>query len=194
MAVKSSKIYQFKVTLIRSKPSIWRRIQVPENYNFWQLHVAIQDAMGWYDCHLHEFNIDDPSTGFEVAIGMSEDIEYDEDIISEQKAKIKKYFTASNKKSLYKYDFGDGWQHNILLEKILPATKAEDYPICIAGKRKCPPEDCGGIWGYKDLLTVMNDPDDPEYEEKMEWLGEGFDPEEFHPKSVIFTHRKQGDL
>ena len=144
MATTSSKIYQFKLTLAGSKPPIWRRIQIPENYSFWQLHVAIQDSMGWEDYHLHQFTMSNSRTG--LRIGESAELD-DSDMVNERKTKISKYFSTSNNKAIYEYDFGDGWEHQILLEKIIQADNEVEYPICLAGKRACPPEDCGGIWG-----------------------------------------------
>ena len=141
----SKKIYQFKISLKGIRPSIWRRIQIPENYDFYELHVAIQDAMGWYDYHLHQ----------------------------------------------YEYDFGDSWEHKVVLEKIIPAEEGEKYPKCIAGKRACPPEDCGGIWGYEELLNIMSNPKHPKYKERKEWLGGKLEPEKFDPKAVVFEDPKE---
>jgi hypothetical protein len=183
MTNKSLKIYQFKIILKGIKPAIWRRIHVLGNYNFWDLHVAIQDAMGWYDCHLHQFEMK-THEAFGIIIGTEECDEL------EQKAKIAKYFLYPKDKANYEYDFGDGWEHEIVLEKILPAVIGNKYPQCIAGKRACPPEDCGGVWGYEDLLKVIANPRHPEYEERMEWLGGDFNPEEFDPKLVVFEDPK----
>ncbi|HJK86945.1 MAG TPA: plasmid pRiA4b ORF-3 family protein [Candidatus Megaira endosymbiont of Nemacystus decipiens] len=190
MTKKDEKIYQFKITLKSSKPPIWRRIQVPENYSFWELHVALQDAMGWEDYHLHQFDMTDPKNGFEVNIGNPDDLEYGRNIINEQKVKISKYFSSLNKKAFYEYDFGDGWEHTILLEKIIPQEAKVKYPRCIAGKRKCPPEDCGGLWGYEELLEIISDPKHPEYKERIEWLGNKFDPDDFNPEDIVFSGRK----
>jgi hypothetical protein len=182
---KPSNIYQFKITLEDIKPKIWRRIQVPENYNFYDLHIAIQNAMGWEDCHLHQFEMKNPKTGFKVVIGTEEC-----DVL-EEKAKIAQYFSLENKTVAYEYDFGDSWHHEIILEKILPAETDVKYPTCLAGQRACPPEDCGGFSGYEYLLEIINDPAHEEYEERMEWLGGGeFDPEDFDPKLVKFKDHK----
>lgn len=190
MAAKTSNIYQFKITLKHAKPKIWRRIQVPGNYNFWELHLAIQDAMGWQDCHLHQFEIINPKTGEKDFISVEEENELFDYVIPGTKAKIAKYFLAAKDKSIYEYDFGDGWEHEVVLEKILPAVAKEEYPQCIAGERACPPEDCGGVWGYENLLKVVANPNHPEYEERMEWLGDDFDPEAFDPKLIVFTDPK----
>jgi hypothetical protein len=181
------KIYQFKIALKHVKPPIWRRIQVPENYSFWDLHVAIQDAMGWTDSHLHAFHIINPKTDWEEEIGSPSDPFLDDDpIIPSPEKKISKYFSPENKKARYVYDFGDYWEHDVVLEKVLPKEKDEEYPICTAGKRNCPPEDCGGPYGYMDLLKIIADPEHEEYDEMIEWLGEEFDPEQFDPQEVLF--------
>jgi hypothetical protein len=186
--MEQSNIYQFKITLLNTKPPIWRRIQVLENYSFWELHVAIQDAMGWYDCHLHVFRFtakDRPRDYIEI--GMP-DPEWDgEPILPDWKTGIKDWFGKKFKRLIYEYDFGDGWQHEIVLEKILPANPGTSYPLCLTGKRSCPPEDCGGVWGYKDLLEILKNPKNKQHEGMIEWLGtDSWDPELFDPKEVEF--------
>ncbi|MFH0735266.1 MAG: plasmid pRiA4b ORF-3 family protein [bacterium] len=189
MAKIMKEVYQFKITLNESKPPIWRRILVPSKYSFWDLHIAIQDSMGWKDYHLHSFNIINPLTGRKVEIGIPDE-DY-EDILPDNKIKISKYFNENNAKATYEYDFGDSWIHTIKLEKIIPAVAGEKYPQCIGGKMACPPEDCGGIWGYYNLLEIIQDPKHDEYEESIEWLGEDFDPNEFDPKDVTFDDPKE---
>lgn len=185
MSKKEQQIYQFKVTLKEIKPLIWRRIQVPATYTFWDLHVAIQDAMGWLDYHLHQFNIQNSKSGREDEIGMPHE-EYENNTLAGWEAPIASYFSLENKKAKYIYDFGDDWKHRILLEKILPQKPGLHYPICIAGKRACPPEDCGGVWGYENLLEIIQDKKHEEYESTMDWLGGRFNPEEFDVKNVHF--------
>lgn len=187
MKEKYDRVYQFKIALKHIRPPIWRRIQVPENYSFWDLHVAIQDAMGWLDYHLHEFEMVNPSTGIKVAIGIpDEEFARDREVLSDHKQKIADYFSLENPSASYVYDFGDNWEHTVKLEKILPRDKDIDYPVCIAGKRACPPEDCGGVWGYKDFLEIISDPDHEEHKEMIEWAGGEFDPEHFDVKEVSF--------
>lgn len=191
MSKKSLHIYQFKITLKEIKPKIWRRIQVPENYSFWDLHVAIQDSMGWYDCHLHQFEAIDHKTGFEVTISMPDEFGIsDRKTLLETKAKIADYFLSTKDKVLYEYDFGDGRSHEVILEKIIPALADIKYPVCIAGERACPPEDCGGPWGYAELLEILADPKHPEYKERKEWIDRNFDPGDFVPESVVFNDPK----
>ncbi len=183
---KFNRVYQFKITLKGLKPPIWRRILVPENYSFWELHVAVQDSMGWLDYHLHEFGILNPKTGLREVIGIPDDDFDDFDIKAGWECKIKDYFSEDNPKADYIYDFGDNWEHIVKLEKILPKSENQEYPVCLAGKRKCPPEDCGGVWGYMEFLEAINDPEHEEHEEMLEWVGDEFDPEEFDPKKVVF--------
>ncbi|HID93190.1 MAG TPA: plasmid pRiA4b ORF-3 family protein [bacterium (Candidatus Stahlbacteria)] len=185
MKKKYERVYQFKITLEGIKPRIWRRIQVPETYTFWDLHVAIQDAMGWLDYHLHEFEIVDPSTGLKVNIGMPDE-DFGREILPDWKQKIADYFSMENRSADYVYDFGDNWEHKIRLEKILPRNKNINYPICIKGERACPPEDCGGDLGYARLLEILKNPNHEEYEEMLEWVGGKLDPEHFDPKEVSF--------
>ncbi|MCL5985460.1 MAG: plasmid pRiA4b ORF-3 family protein [Actinobacteria bacterium] len=188
MKKKFSQVYQFKITLKGIKPPIWRRVQVPETYTFWDLHVAVQDAMGWTDTHLHEFEMLNPSIGLEMEIGIPDDeFEYSIDILPGWKQKIADWFSMESRFADYRYDFGDDWRHRIELEKILPREKDRDYPICIKGKRACPPEDCGGVWGYEDFLEAIGDPSHEEHEEILEWAGGEFDPEYFDVNEVIFS-------
>jgi hypothetical protein len=194
MAAQMPNIYQFKITLKRTKPKIWRRIQVLEDSTFRNLHVAIQHAMGWSSAegnyHLHQFEMLNPETLKKDIIGIPESYSaYEDDFsfINEKKVKIAKYYSLTNKKANYEYDFGDGWQHEILLEKILPAVTNSMYPKCIAGRRACPPEDCGGVRGYEELLEIVADPNHEEHNERMEWLemlgySNPFKPEVFDPK------------
>lgn len=187
MKKKFNQVYQFKITLKDIKPPIWRRIQVPETYTFWDLHVAIQDAMGWVDYHLHQFELIDPRTGIKREIGIPDDeFDYGIEILSGWRQKIANWFSMENKLADYRYDFGDNWRHEVKLERILPRDQNAKYPICIDGTRACPPEDCGGTWGYKDLLEILKNPSHKEYAEKLIWVGGEFDPEYFDVKEVIF--------
>jgi hypothetical protein len=185
MKKKYDRVYQFKIALRDIKPPIWRRIQVPETYTFWDLHVAIQDAMGWSDHHLHEFEMVNPSTGLKVNIGIPAEV-FAREILPEWKQKIADYFSMENRSADYVYDFGDSWEHKIRLEKILPREKNINYPVCIKGKRACPPEDCGGVWGYEGFLEAIKDPNHEEHKEMLEWVGGEFDPEHFDANEVIF--------
>lgn len=185
MKRKYNQVYQFKIALEGIRPPVWRRIQVPETYTFWDLHLAIQDVMGWEDYHLHEFEIIDPSTGAKMSIGVPDE-EFGRKILSERKQEISQYFSMKNKSAEYLYDFGDNWEHKILLEKILPREEGTAYPVCVKGKRACPPEDCGSLGGYESILEALENPEDEENEELLDWVGEDFDPEHFDAKEVDF--------
>ncbi len=193
MNKKINEVYQFKITLTGSEPSIWRRILVPSNYSFWDLHVAIQDSMGWLDCHLHIFGMKNPSTNIKVEIGIPDEDDkiFNRVVLPDHKEKISKYFNENNRTARYEYDFGDSWIHTIKFEKNLPATVGGKYPECTDGKMACPPEDCGGIGGYYNLLSVLSDPQNEEYDEMIEWLGGEFNPDIFDPKAVSFDDPKE---
>jgi len=189
MAAKCKNVYQFKIVLNNIGPLISRTIQVPENYSFWDLHVAIQDAMGWQDCHLHEFKLMDPRDRREKRIGIPDD----ENLLyyitfPGWEEPIAEYFSLNNPFAEYDYDFGDNWKHIIKLEQILEKQSDIKYPICIDGERACPPEDCGGVGGYADLLEALEDEDHENHENMKRWLGAKFDPERFDPKKVKFDN------
>lgn len=181
-------IFQFKITLNDIKPTIWRRIQVPETYTFWDLHVAIQDAMGWYDCHLHDFEVGKTRTPSEKHFGIPDPYGDDfREILPGWKFSIKDYFSINgNTQAKYWYDFGDDWRHAVKLEKVLPAISDISYPRCIDGQRACPPEDCGGIPGYYEILKVLKNPRSKRYKEIFDWLGGKYAPEFFNPNEIKF--------
>ena len=181
-------VFQFKIALLDINPSLWRRIVVPETCSFWDLHVAIQDSMGWMDCHLHEFEMNNPKTGKKDHIGIPPEdyFEDDPEVFPGWKKKIAAYFTLDNASATYRYDFGDNWRHEVVLEKIEPRATGVSYPVCIGGERSCPPEDCGGTHGYRELLEIIMDPAHERYGEMTTWAGATFDPECFDPKKVRF--------
>ena len=188
MVKKFTQVYQFHISLFGIKPAIWRCIQVPEIYNFWDLHVAIQDAMGWTDSHLHHFEIINPQLLKPELIGIPDEGEDQANILPGWKTPISHYFSLQNRKALYRYDYGDDWQHDLLLEEILPKKADIPYPICLAGERACPPEDCGGIWGYENIVKIIKNPKHKEYKEMREWLNGDFDPKVFNPLDVHFDN------
>ena len=187
------RIYQFKIELEGITPTIWRRIQVPEDYSFWDLHVAIQDAIGWLDYHLHLFLIRRKHSRVATQIGIPDDYAFEgsPEILPGWEIPISDYFHDVGITADYEYDFGDGWRHKVLLEGILLREKGHKYPRCIDGARACPPEDCGGVHGYSRLLEVLADPDDEEHESMLEWLGGKYDPQKFVPGKVKFDNPKQ---
>jgi len=186
-------VYQFKITLKEVRPPIWRRIQVPEAYSFWDLHVAIQDAMGWRDCHLHLFRLGRARSGRQVEIGIPDDepVADDAECLPGWETPLGSHFRKVGDRAEYKYDFGDGWLHEVLLEEITVLNADKGYPLCLAGARACPPEDCGGASGFADLLEIVGDPTHEEHAGTMEWLGGSFDPAAFDPRRVAFDNPKK---
>lgn len=172
-AAKKS-IYQIKVTLLGSKPPIWRRFQVESDITLGDVHDILQDVMGWNDSHLHQFIIDQKYYG----IPMPGEI-FDLEVEDEEDYRLDQVIKKEKQKFVYEYDFGDSWEHALEVEKILPREKNVVYPRCLDGRLACPPDDCGGIWGYYDMLEIVTRPKHPEYEEMLDWLGEDFNPEEF---------------
>lgn len=173
---KNSPIYQLKVTLADSKPPIWRRILVASDINLGLFHNIVQDVMGWANSHLHQFN-----AGGVMYSTPYEDLAHDFEMEfkDESKYRLSQILNREKASLTYEYDFGDSWEHKILLEKIMPHDDSIETPSCIKGKRACPPEDCGGIWGYENLISIIQNPKHPEYQDMCEWLGEDFDPERF---------------
>lgn len=163
-------IYQLKVTIRDIRPPIWRRIQVESSTSLSKLHLIIQAAMGWYNCHLHSFSIDGVEYG-------DPEHSYGLELRDENKAKLGSLIKQEKAKLFYTYDFGDSWEHLILVEKILPKETKISYSTCIKAKRACPPEDCGGAWGYLEFLEAIQNPNHPERENFLEWLEEDFDSE-----------------
>ena len=165
-------IYQLKITLKDFRPPIWRRVQVKSDITLGKLHQIIQASMGWTNSHLHGFSIEGVEYGQPLP-------ELDLEIKNEQKVKLSKVVTGEKKKFFYTYDMGDSWEHEILVEKVLPYDPLVRYPVCLTGKRACPPEDCGGVWGYAEFLEAITQPDHPEHESMLEWVGGAFEPDAF---------------
>lgn len=160
---------QLKITLRYIKPPIWRRVVVPDSYTLADLHPVIQTAMGWMGGHMHAFRRARQGFGPEEELPKS--------------ASLQRIVQRKGQKVLYEYDFGDGWLHEVLIEKILPLDETGAYPVCLGGARACPPEDCGGVPGYFQLLEAFGCPS-PENEELREWAGGQFDPEAFDADAV----------
>jgi hypothetical protein len=167
-------MYQLKVTLSDIRPPIWRRLEVRSDLTLARLHDAIQDAMGWTDSHLHQFECEGE------LFGIPSDDDWG-DIQSERRVRVGELLQHPKQQLEYVYDFGDNWRHRVVLEKVLPAPagKKASEPRCTGGRRACPPEDCGGVPGYRHLLRVLANPRDPERTEMLEWVGGHFDPEAF---------------
>ncbi len=171
------KIYRIKVTLKHIEPPVWRRIEVPSDIKLDKLHRVLQDVMGWTDSHLHAFRV-----GRE-AYGISAPGIHDYDVRNERNARLDA-IAEEGDPLVYEYDFGDGWEHTLKVEKVVPAEPKVRYPRCTAGKRACPPEDCGGPPGYEHLLEALRDPKHEEHAELREWVGGDFDAEAFDIEAI----------
>lgn len=172
-------LYQLKITLKWSKPPVWRRVVVRGDMRLDRLHEVIQIAMGWMHCHMHQFF---GGSGFARTYYGSPDPEFagmESDTLNEKRYSVADLAPAAKRKFTYEYDFGDGWQHEVAAEKILPPDPAFKHPVCLGGANACPPEDCGGIAGYYNLLETLADPKHPEYADMKEWIGGELDPAAF---------------
>jgi len=169
-------VFQLKVTLLDSMPPIWRRLLVPANLTLGQLHDVLQAAMGWQDCHMHEFRAGNRHFGIpnpeDRLMGMPP-------VENERTVHLPNMLGRVGAKAIYTYDFGDSWEHSIVLEKRLPADPGTDYPVCTGGERACPPEDCGGIPGFYNLLDALGDPTHEQHDELQDWIGDNYDPDVF---------------
>jgi hypothetical protein len=176
---KQPLVSQLHISLLESSPLIWRRVLVPSGITLGTLHKVLQVVMGWEDCHSHEYLFDG-----EAYTVPDPDIEFGRTLRDERRKKLSSLLKSENDTLRYLYDPGDGWVHAVTLEKILPEEKSLKTPRCIEGEGACPPENCGGISGYAELLKVLDDPDHPHYREKRAWAGGRFDPGRFDPKVV----------
>ncbi len=176
--VKTGKVaFQVKVTLLGVNPPVWRRFLADPAMTLHKFHKALQEVMGWMDGHLYEFDC----AGIRVGVP---DPDFGDEIISSRKVKLGEVLRAPGDKVEYLYDPGDGWYHKIFLEKFVEPEPSVKLPHCLAGKRACPSEDCGGPWGYKELLAALADPRHPAHKDKVEWLDRPFDPEAFNLKDM----------
>jgi Plasmid pRiA4b ORF-3-like protein len=168
-------VLRVKIRLVGvSRPPVWRRLLVRADMRLDRFHDAIQAAMGWEDYHLHlfssgnaEYGVADPELGHR----------------DERRTRLNQLLKGPGARIGYTYDFGDHWRHDITVEEVLAASSRDGYPVCLAGKGACPPEDCGGAWGYEQLREVLADPAHDQHEDMLEWLGlesaAAFDPMSF---------------
>jgi hypothetical protein len=171
-----STVYQLKITLRDIRPPIWRRVLV-KDCSLGKLSDIILRVLGWGGGHLHAFEIGGEQYGEPDPDGMM-------DMENESKLKLSQVVAGGCTKFSYTYDFGDNWEHTTQVEKTLEAEPGTHYPRCTAGKRACPPDDCGGAWGYGDFLAAISDPKHAEHNDMLEWIGGEFDPEEFDVEAV----------
>lgn len=174
-------IYQLKVTIAGIKPPVWRRVLVPADINLAHLHDVLQIVMGWTNSHLHQYVFGEtiygvPDENRDLFFGMK--------FMDENKSTLSSLLVQENDSIIYEYDFGDNWEHNITLEKKFPDDNSINLPTCIKGRRSSPPENCGGVPGYENLLEILSTPTDPDYQECIRWIGVHFDPEHFDMNEV----------
>jgi len=184
----AERVYQFKITLKDIKPPIWRRIQI-KDCTLDKLHERIQTAMRWTNSHLHQFEIGGVTYGDPELL--LEGFEDDPEIVDSLDTRISKIIPKDGKRFQfeYEYDFGDGWEHEVVFEGCLRAEKGIRYPLCLEGERACPPEDVGGIYGYQEYLEALADPKHERHKEFMGWRGP-FDPEVFDAQAATREMRK----
>ena len=174
--ISKQSILQLKISLLDSDPIVWRRFLVPANFTVFALHEVIQPVMGWQNSHLFNFEISGSRYG-------------DPDSEPDENEKNAKHFKLCDvlkkvKNFQYVYDFGDDWQHEVVVEKVLKIEDNTNYPLCIGGENACPPEDCHGIHGYSEFLKVLKNPTHEDHEETKGWIGGYFDPTAFDPNII----------
>jgi len=182
-------LYHLEVVLNRVKPQVWRHLQVPGGANLGWLHAVLQVALGWTNSHLHQFRADDQiitDPAFEL-----EEFEGSPPILDERKVTLMQVVPREGDGVFYEYDFGDSWEHRVTAVKILaPDAASAKAALCLDGARACPPEDCGGVHGYADLLKIIRNPRHKEHKNMFEWLGGPFDPEAFDLNKINTFLRK----
>jgi Plasmid pRiA4b ORF-3-like protein len=184
--------FVFKVTLRHTKPAIWRRIEVPGTYTFWDLHVAIQDAMGWLDYHLHQFHVEDRNTGAIAEIGIPDPDPFIGDplILPGWQVPLTAYVKPDAVTISYTYDFGDDWEHRVALETVGIRDDRVSYPRCLAGARACPLEDCGGPRAYGEMVRAIANRGRASDKTTPITLPGEFDPAAFDRERVRFDDPK----
>lgn len=185
---KSTEILQIKLTLLDIKPAVWRRVPVPGSFSLNRLHQVIQAAMLWLDYHLHEFEIGDRRYGDLQNEG---DDAFGERLYSDRNIRLRDLVARGVHRFSYAYDFGDDWRMTVVIEKAVPAEAGVAYPALVGGARAAPPEDCGGPFGYMELIVALADENHPDHDEKTEWWGDGpLDPEDMEIESIESALRR----
>ncbi len=181
-------IYQLKVVLLESGPPVWRRLLVSGDARLDWLHAVLQVSIGWTNSHLHQFNVGEAcysDTRHHFA-----EFEDDQKILEERKFTLRQIAPREQDAFGYEYDFGDSWEHEITVEKILPDTVPSSPARCLDGARACPPEDCGGVGGYDNLLKILKNRKHLEHKSMKEWLGRPFDAAAFDVEKTNLWLRK----
>lgn len=183
-------VFRFKISLDYIRPEIWRLIEVENDLTFYDFHLMIQEAMGWTNSHLHMFMNGD----FVIGDASEEACEFgDPPDWDEKKKKLHQFFSKPGERISYVYDFGDNWEHTVVLESLEEKAMDAKYPRCLDGARACPPEDCGSVPGYESLLEILADPKHEEFEEMKEWAGD-YEPEHFDKDKATEAMQNPVDL
>lgn len=177
-------VFQLKVTLRDTRPAVWRRVLVDGSSTLVHVHEVIQAAFGWWDYHVHDFEID----GSNYGVPDPDDDDWGIPTIDESGVRLDS-IAGPGSRYLYRYDFGDNWRHDVVVEKVLPTDGSMEVPACVDGRRACPPEDCGGTGGFRDLLAILANPGHAEYRERREWMGRDYDPDAFDPSEFEDNRR-----
>ena len=172
-------ILQIKISLDKTQPLIWRRVLVPASVTFFDLHHIFQISMGWTNSHLFEFKVGDYTIGYE-----DQRLEAFENVANANAVTLDLLLIQEGKTFSYLYDFGDYWKHTVTVERILEEEAGKQYPVCIDGELRCPPEDCGSIDGFYRMLAVLQDKKHPEHKETKTWVGRGYNPEKFNMAKI----------
>lgn len=179
-----SQLYTLHISLQGVTPIIWRQFMVRSDTRLSDLHKIVQTVMGWINTHLHSFEIGRHS--YSIPFEDSSD-----NFIDSTSVILSDVVNRKNQKFQYVYDFGDNWIHNVILKSVSEQPSRTFHPVCLDGARSSPPEDCGGSWGYRDLLSILADPTHEEYAEKKDWVGDLFDPEKFNLTAINKALRRK---
>jgi hypothetical protein len=171
-------VYRLRVELLEIEPLIWRRLLVPADIKLPKLHRCLQLTIGWTNSHLHQFKLG------ESVYGVPDPEWSERNMLDERRIRLCDLIGEAQREIGYEYDFGDGWEHRIVLEQTEPPNEFMVYPLCTAGERACPPEDVGGVPGYEEFLQSIGDPNHEQYGESLLWVGGAFDPEGFDLNAV----------
>ena len=183
-----AQLFQLKIVLLGGEPAVWRRLQVPGDAKLDWLHAVLQVGIGWTNSHLHQFKVGE--TCYSDTRHHAAEFESDPEILEESTFALRQIAPREGDVFRYEYDFGDSWEHEITVEKILPISTASSFALCLDGDRSCPPEDCGGIPGYEDLLKILKNRKHPEHKSMKEWLGRPFDAAAFDREKTNLWLRK----
>lgn len=175
--VTTDTLHLLKITLKNVQPTIAREVLVPSDLRLDRLHDVIQIAMGWGNAHLHEFIVGTLRDGEHYGSAMHDSVGFGPPTRAETKFTLRQIAPAKGSKFIYWYDFGDDWYHDISVKSVIAQIPDQPVPYCVRAARACPPDDCGGPWGYANLLAILTDPKHEEHADMRDWLGDEFDPE-----------------